>query len=68
MPNKTENRLEIQRAYKRKYQDTYRRNSPDKKRANDLRYYVRQLVAAGYIVTEPGYIVTEPATPGRVIA
>ena len=46
-------RLDIQRAYNRKYAANYRRNSPEKKRANDLRYYVRQLIAAGYTVTAP---------------
>lgn len=43
----------IQRAYNRRYAENYRRNSPEKRRANDLRYYVRKLVAAGYTVTEP---------------
>lgn len=48
-----ERQLDIQRAYNRKYAATYRRNSPEKRRANNLRYYVRQLIAAGYTVTEP---------------
>lgn len=55
------NRNEIQRAYNRKYAANYRRNSPDKRRANDLRYYVRQLIAAGYTVTEPVQAATSRA-------
>ena len=49
---------DTQRAYNRQYAANYRRNSPEKRRANDLRYYVRQLIAAGYTVTAP-------ATSGR---
>lgn len=56
-----ERRVEIQRAANRHYQTVYRQKSPEKKRANDLRYYARQLTAAGYIVTEP-------AAAGRVTA
>lgn len=52
---------EAQRAANRHYQTVYRQRSPEKKRANDLRYYARQLVAAGYTVTEP-------ATAGNAIA
>ena len=54
-------RQDIQRAYNRKYAANYRRNSPDKRRANDLRYYVRQLIAAGYTVTEPAPAATSRA-------
>lgn len=53
MEKAQESRLEVQRAYNRKYAANYRRNSPEKKRANDLRYYAKQLVAAGYTVTAP---------------
>ena len=42
-----------QRQAARKRATDYRQKSPEKKRANDLRYYARQLVAAGYTVTEP---------------
>lgn len=49
----TGKRLDMQRAYNRKYAETYRRNSPEKRLACDLRYYVRKLTAAGYTVTEP---------------
>lgn len=59
MEKAQESRLEVQRAYNRKYAANYRRNSPEKKRANDLRYYAKQLVAAGYTVTAP-------ATAGRM--
>jgi hypothetical protein len=45
--------LEIRRAYNRRYAANYRRNSPEKRRANELRYYARRLIAAGYTVTEP---------------
>jgi type II secretory pathway component PulL len=50
---------EAQRAANRHYQKVYRQRSPEKKRANNLRYYARQLVAAGYTVTAP-------AAAGRV--
>lgn len=53
MEKNQDTRQAIQRAYNRRYAANYRRNSPEKKRANDLRYYVRQLIAAGYTVTEP---------------
>lgn len=56
-----ERRLEIQRLDNRTKQARYRQNSPDKRRANNLRYYIRQLTAAGYTVTDP-------AAAGRVIA
>ena len=56
-----EKRREIQRTANRHYQTLYRQRSPEKKRANNLRYYARQLIAAGYIVMDP-------ATAGRVTA
>lgn len=52
-------RQEAQRAANRHYQRIYRQHSPEKKHANDLRYYARKLIAAGYTVTAP-------AATGRV--
>lgn len=49
-------RLELQRMENRHKQERYRTNSPDKRRANDLRYYARQLTAAGYTVVDPAGI------------
>ena len=48
-----ERRKEIQRLENRTKQARYRKNSPEKRRNNDLRYYARQLIAAGYTVTDP---------------
>lgn len=62
MEKTPQNRLDIQRAYNRKYAQAYRERNPEKKRANDLRYYARKLIAAGYIVQEP----TTTGTPARL--
>lgn len=48
-----ERKKEILRLENRTKQARYRQNSPEKRRANNLRYYARQLVAAGYTVTDP---------------
>lgn len=48
-----DNLLAIKREHNRRYAANYRRNSPEKCRANELRYYARRLIAAGYTVTEP---------------
>lgn len=50
------------RAANRRHQNTYRQNHPERVRANNLRYYARQLIAAGYTVTEP----TQAAPAGRL--
>ena len=51
-----------QRVANRHYQNQYRQNHPERIRANNLRYYARQLIAAGYTVTEP----VQAATAGRL--
>ena len=53
----TEQQLRIRRAAGRRHAADYRRNQPEKRRACLLRYYLKQVQAAGYTVTPT----TDPA-------